>query len=68
MHISAAGDLEACPFAPYSDTNLREQSLQEALRSELLQAIRENAERWRQERGGCALWGRREAIESLLAH
>jgi len=68
VHISAEGDLEACPFAPYSDTNLREQSLQEALQSELLKAIRENSERLRREQGGCALWGRREAIESLLAH
>jgi MoaA/NifB/PqqE/SkfB family radical SAM enzyme len=67
VHISAEGDLEACPFAPYSDTNLQEQSLQEALQSELMKAIRENAGRLKRERGGCALWGRREAVESLLA-
>jgi MoaA/NifB/PqqE/SkfB family radical SAM enzyme len=67
VHISAEGDLEACPFAPYSDTNLREQSLQEALQSKLMKAIRENAGRLKRERGGCALWGRREAVESLLA-
>jgi MoaA/NifB/PqqE/SkfB family radical SAM enzyme len=67
VHISADGDLEACPFAPYSDTNLRELSLREALQSELLKAIRENSDRLRQERGGCALWGKRETIDSLLA-
>jgi MoaA/NifB/PqqE/SkfB family radical SAM enzyme len=67
VHISADGDLEACPFAPYSDTNLRDRSLKEALQSELLKAIRENSDRLRRERGGCALWGKREAIDSLLA-
>jgi MoaA/NifB/PqqE/SkfB family radical SAM enzyme len=66
VHISADGDLEACPFAPYSDTNLREMSLQEGLRSELLATIRENAARLKRERGGCALWGKREAIEALM--
>jgi MoaA/NifB/PqqE/SkfB family radical SAM enzyme len=67
VHISAAGDLEACPFAAYSDTNLRESSLKEALQSELLKAIRENSSRLKRERGGCALWGQREAIDSLLS-
>jgi len=66
VHISADGDLEACPFAPYSDTNLREMSLQEGLRSELMATIRENAARLKRERGGCALWGKREAIEALM--
>jgi MoaA/NifB/PqqE/SkfB family radical SAM enzyme len=63
VHISADGDLEACPFAPYSDTNLREMSLREGLRSELLATIRENAARIKRERGGCALWGMREEID-----
>jgi len=67
VHISADGDLEACPFAPYSDANLRELSLKEALQSELLKTIRQNAARIKKERGGCALWGKRETIDSLLA-
>jgi MoaA/NifB/PqqE/SkfB family radical SAM enzyme len=66
VHISADGDLEACPFAPYSDTNLRGLSLQEGLRSQMLATIRENAPRLKRERGGCALWGKREAIEALM--
>jgi MoaA/NifB/PqqE/SkfB family radical SAM enzyme len=67
VHISADGDLEACPFAPYSDTNLRDSSLKEALQSELLKTIRHHAARIKQERGGCALWGKRETIDSLLS-
>ena len=50
----------------YSDTNLRELSLKEGLQSELLKAIRQNAAHIKKERGGCALWGKREAIDSLL--
>jgi MoaA/NifB/PqqE/SkfB family radical SAM enzyme len=68
VHISAAGDLEACPFAPYSDTNLRDISLREGLQSELLARIRDNAARIKRERGGCALWGKREAIDTLMPH
>jgi MoaA/NifB/PqqE/SkfB family radical SAM enzyme len=67
VHISADGDLEACPFAPYSDTNLRNTSLKEGLQSELLAAIRQNAARIKKERDGCALWGRREDIDALLS-
>ena len=66
VHISASGDLEACPFAPYSDTNLRDSSLREALHSRLLAAIREHAPRLKAERGGCALWGCRESIDALV--
>ena len=66
VHISADGDLEACPFAPYSDTNLRDISLREGLQSELLAVIRANAAWLKRDRGGCALWGKREAIEALI--
>lgn len=31
VHISANGDLEPCPFAPFSDVNIKENSLKEAL-------------------------------------
>jgi MoaA/NifB/PqqE/SkfB family radical SAM enzyme len=66
VHVSAGGDLEACPFAPYSDVNLRETSLQEGLRSTLLEAIRAHAPRLKREQGGCALWGKRAAIDALV--
>lgn len=66
VHISASGDLEPCPFAPFSDTNLRDMSLKEALGSELLEAIRQNHEQLHETAGGCALWGRKEWVRSLL--
>jgi MoaA/NifB/PqqE/SkfB family radical SAM enzyme len=67
VHISAEGNVEACPFAPYSDCNVREISLRDALQSRLLQAIRDNQEGFEEEAGGCALWDKREWVKSLIA-
>jgi MoaA/NifB/PqqE/SkfB family radical SAM enzyme len=66
VHISASGDVEPCPFAPYSDTNLRESSLKEALQSRFLRTIRQNRDKLSEAEGGCALWVERAWIRSLL--
>jgi len=66
VHISATGDVEPCPFAPYSDTNLRNTSLKEALQSKFLRTIRENHDQLSETEGGCALWVKREWVRSLL--
>jgi MoaA/NifB/PqqE/SkfB family radical SAM enzyme len=66
VHINAEGDVEPCPFAPYSDTNLRDLSLKEALQSEFLKAIRQNREQLSEEEGGCVLWQKRDWVRSLL--
>jgi MoaA/NifB/PqqE/SkfB family radical SAM enzyme len=55
LHISASGRLEACPFAPYSDTGVIERPLKDALRSRLLAQIRDGHDQLRESRGGCAL-------------
>lgn len=66
LHISAEGNLEACPFAPYSDTDLKDLSLKEALQSKLLCEIRQNHARLSETKGGCALWENREWLKSLI--
>ncbi|MEM1486136.1 radical SAM protein [Oscillospiraceae bacterium PP1C4] len=66
IHVSAEGDLEPCPFAPYSDANLKDLTLEEALQSELLSRIRQNHAELTETRGGCALWEKREWVQSLL--
>ncbi len=66
VHINATGDVEPCPFAPYSDANLRKMSLKDALQSEFLKKIRENHGRLSEAEGGCALWAEREWVQSLL--
>lgn len=65
LHLSSTGSLEACPFAPYSDTNVKGKPLKEALKSDLLRKIRENHSLLKESRGGCALKENREWIESL---
>jgi MoaA/NifB/PqqE/SkfB family radical SAM enzyme len=66
IHISAEGDVEPCPFAPYSDMNLRNVTLKEALQSDFLREIRENHEKLSESKGSCALWEKREWVKSLL--
>jgi MoaA/NifB/PqqE/SkfB family radical SAM enzyme len=65
IHVSAEGRVEPCPFAPYSDSSLREMPLKEALQSKLLEAIRTNPELIEEDGGGCALWKKREALAKL---
>jgi len=64
VHISAEGNVEPCPFVPYSDVNLKDIPLKEALQSKMLKTIRENHAQL-QEIHGCALWERREWVQSL---
>ncbi|UCF97329.1 MAG: radical SAM protein [Spirochaetaceae bacterium] len=66
VHISASGDVEPCPFAPYSDSNLRDSSLKEALQSKFLSTIRRNRAQLTETEGGCALWVKREWVRSVL--
>ena len=66
IHISAEGDVEPCPFSPYSDMNLNKVSLKEALQSDFLRKIRENHDQLRETGGSCALWQKREWVQSLL--
>ena len=66
VHISADGDVEPCPFAPYSDTNLREMSLKDALQSRFLKSIRDSHEHLSETEGGCALWIKRQWVRSML--
>ncbi len=68
VHISPDGSLEPCPFAPYSDTNLKNQSLKEALKSHLLSEIRQNHDLLKDTKGGCALWENRELVQGLVKH
>jgi MoaA/NifB/PqqE/SkfB family radical SAM enzyme len=66
IHISAEGDVEPCPFAPYSDMNLRNVTLKDALNSDFLRKIRENHAQLHSEDGSCGLWAKRDLVQSLL--
>ena len=66
IHVNAEGDLEPCPFAPFSDVNLKDVTLKEALQSRLLKEIRKNQSMLDESEGGCSLWANRKWVESLL--
>jgi MoaA/NifB/PqqE/SkfB family radical SAM enzyme len=66
VHINAEGDVEPCPFAPISDSSLKDVSLKEALQSEFLKRIRQIPELSKYTGGGCALWKNRERVRSLF--
>jgi hypothetical protein len=50
--------LEPCPFAAYSDVNVLEVPLLNALSSPLLQKIRNESHLLHEGVGGCALYGK----------
>ena len=66
VHIGPEGRLEPCPFAPYSDTDLRATSLKQGLSSDFLKQIRCSDEHLDESEGGCALFNKREWVQSLL--
>jgi MoaA/NifB/PqqE/SkfB family radical SAM enzyme len=66
VHVSPTGALEPCPFAPYSDVNLKNVPLKKALESRFLAAMRENHDSFENPSGACALWNNRERVEALL--
>ncbi|HEX3002103.1 MAG TPA: radical SAM protein [Methanoregula sp.] len=67
LHVSPSGNLEPCPAAPYSDTNLARVPLPDALRSRLLARLREEPALLTESEGGCALRAHRVWVESLIA-
>ncbi|MHB8808108.1 MAG: radical SAM/SPASM domain-containing protein [Anaerolineaceae bacterium] len=65
IHINPLGDLQPCPFSPFSDANLKEVSLLDALRSKHLQIIRNSGDLLDESDGACALWKNKAWVEDL---
>ena len=66
IHISHNGNLEPCPFAPFSDTSLKDITLKEALGSKFLKRIRESNEHLSETEHGCALFNKKEFVLAML--
>ncbi len=66
FHINSHGGAEPCPFSPYSDVNVRDTSLREALESPLFTALREGDMLADEHVGGCVLYEKRNAVEALM--
>lgn len=67
FHINSHGGAEPCPFSPYSDVNVRDTSLREALRSRLFKRIIEEDMLVDDHKGGCVLFEKRKQVEAQLA-
>ena len=66
FHIAPDGSAEPCPFSPFSDCNVAQTGVLNALKSPLFQKIRSaHALGW-EHTGGCTLWEHRDEVKSLL--
>ncbi len=66
FHINSHGGAEPCPFSPYSDINVKDTSLKEALTSKLFAALQDGGVLADDHNGGCVLFEKRDQVESLL--
>ncbi len=66
FHINSHGGAEPCPASPYSDINVKDTSLLEALNSRLFKSLRENGIFMEDHDGGCVLFEHKEDVENLL--
>ena len=66
FHINSHGGAEPCPASPYSDINVKDTSLIDALNSNLFTSLRDNGLLVDNHEGGCVLFNRKEDVEMLL--
>lgn len=66
FHINARGGAEPCPFSPYSDTNVMNTSLKDALQSPLFRKLQQNGNLLQEHIGGCVLFEQKELVKSLV--
>lgn len=66
FHINSHGGAEPCPFSPFSDINIKDTSLREALHSPLFSAIRDGNILKEDHKGGCVLFEKREQVEAII--
>ncbi|EPR12149.1 radical SAM protein [Ruminiclostridium papyrosolvens] len=65
FHINAGGGAEPCPFSPQSDTNLREVSLKDALKSPLFGRLDSEGLLLGDHKGGCLLFEKKAEVDAL---
>lgn len=68
FHINSHGGAEPCPFSPYSDVNVKNTSLRDALQSELFTKLRNSGTLTENHTGGCVLYENREKVESYFIY
>ena len=66
FHINSQGGAEPCPASPYSDVNVKETSLIDALNSRLFKSLREGGILLDDHEGGCVLFEHKDDVERIL--
>ena len=66
FHINSHGGAEPCPFSAYSDINVRDTSLKEAIGSGLFTVLRDGHLLEEDHAGGCVLFERRQQVEEIM--
>ena len=66
FHINASGGAEPCPMSPYSDVNVKNASLREALNSPLFKALRDTGALTKDHSGGCTLAAQEEMVRRMV--
>lgn len=66
FHINSHGGAEPCPFSPYSDINVKDTSVREALHSRLFEKLRTSGTLLEDHAGGCVLFERKEVVENFI--
>ena len=67
FHINSHGGAEPCPFSPYSDINVKDTSLREAMNSKLFKALQQEGVLLDDHEGGCVLYEKRHEVEALVS-
>ena len=66
FHINSHGGAEPCPFSPYSDINVRDTSLREAMKSPLFRALQNEGLLLDDHIGGCTLYMNKDKVEAIM--
>jgi len=66
FHINSHGGAEPCPFATYSDINVRDTSVKEALKSRLFYELQKGDILKDDHEGGCVLFEKKEEVERII--
>ena len=66
FHINSHGGAEPCPFSPYSDVNVRDTSLREALKSRLFEKLRDSGTLTENHAGGCVLFEKQDVVKRFI--
>ncbi|MBR2835551.1 MAG: radical SAM protein [Coriobacteriales bacterium] len=67
FHINSHGGAEPCPFSPYSDINVVETSLKDALNSKLFLELRDGGYLLEDHAGGCVLYEKQKQVEEIVS-